>query len=258
MAGHSRWKNIKHRKAISDAKRGKAWSKCVRAIMVAARNGGPDPESNLTLRYALDDARYENVPRDTVERAVKKGSGELVGEQYEHVRYEGYGPGGVALIVDALTNNRTRTAGDLRLIFGDHGGNLGTTGCVGFLFEHRGAITVTLLKPADEDRLLEIATEAGAADLVNAPEKSDGAYKAMIVYTAPVEFHAIRAILDAAKFDITDARLLMQPTTTVVLRGEHAKTMLEMMDALDDNDDVQKTFANFDIPESELSVIQGE
>ena len=182
MAGHSKWHNIKHRKAAVDKKRGKLWSKCARAIIAAARNGGPDPDSNLTLRYAIDEARYANMPRDTIERAIKKGAGEIGGENWEQVRYEGYGPGGAAILVDALTDNRTRTVGDLRLVFGKYSGNLGSTGCVSYLFEHKGQIIIS--GSAGEDAVMEAAINAGAEDVAS-PEDEEGVWTVTTGPTGP-------------------------------------------------------------------------
>lgn len=253
MAGHSRWHNIKHKKAISDAKRGKAWSKCVKAIMVAARNGGADASTNLTLRYAIDDARYENVPRDTIDRAIKKGSGEIGDETWETVRYEGYGPGGIAIIADALTNNRTRTAADVRLIFGDHGGKLGTSGCVAHQFETKGRLVVAP-QAGGGDALFEAAVAAGADDVrPESRDDGDGGAARWTVLTQPTDFHAVRSALEAAKFNIVEARIELIPQTLVPIAGQAAKDVLELMESLDDNDDVQKAYANFDISEAELA-----
>ncbi len=251
MAGHSRWHNIKHKKAISDAKRGKAWSKCVKAIMVAARNGGGDPASNLSLRYAIDDARYYNVPRDTIERAVKKGSGEIGDETWENVRYEGYGPGGVAIIADALTNNRTRTAADLRLIFTDHAGKLGTSGCVAHQFDTKGRIVAAgVAAPSGGERLFEAVADAGADD-VQPEEAGDPAR--WVVLTPPAALHAVRTAIEAAGFAVAEARIELIPTALVAVAGEHAKGVLALMEALEDNDDVQKAYANFDIADDDLT-----
>jgi len=255
MAGHSKWANIKHRKAAVDKKRGKLWTKIARAIFVAARHGGPSPASNLALRYAIDEARYANMPRDTIERAIKKGSGEL-GDDYEPVRYEGYGPGGAAFLVDALTNNRTRTATEIRNIFAAHGGNLGPSGCVAYLFESRGE--VVLAGPAlVEDALLDAALAAGADDVrpLHAPD-APPADRAWAVLTQPAALHAVRDALDAARFPIADARLVMSPTTRVLVRGQAARTLLDLVDALEDNDDVQKVSTNFDIPDDELRALE--
>lgn len=250
MAGHSKWHNIKHRKAAADAKRGKIWSKCARAIMVAAKNGGPDPETNLALRYAIDEARYANMPRETIERNIKKGAGEVGGEDWESIRYEGYAAGGVAVVVEALTNNRTRTAVEVRNAFSKHGGNLGTTGCVSYMFETQGVITVSG-KGATEEQVMEAALEAGAED-VTAPESEGGDW---IVTTPPGSLHAVRDALEKAGLSVSDARLDNIPTTNVSVSGETARSVLKLIEALEDNDDVQKVYANFDIPEDELTAM---
>lgn len=248
MAGHSKWHNIKHRKAAADAKRGKIWTKCAKAIMVAAKNGGPDPETNLALRYAIDEARYANMPRETIERNIKRGVGEIGGEDWEAIRYEGYAPGGVAVVVEALTNNRTRTAVEVRNAFSRYGGNLGTTGCVSFMFETKGVIT--LPKGTSEDALMEAALEAGAED-VKAPE-GDGDW---LVYTPAASLHAVRDALEKAGLTVSDARLDNIPTTSVTVTGDTARDVLKLIEALEDNDDVQKVYANFDIPDSELAAM---
>lgn len=259
MAGHSKWHNIKHRKAAVDKKRGKVWTKCAKAIIVAAKTGGPDPASNLSLRYAIDEARYANMPRDTIDRAIKKGSGELGGENYEAVRYEGYGPSGVAILIDALTDNRTRTVGDLRLILGKFGGNLGSSGCVAYLFEPKGLILVSAAPPqADkkkpppatfsEERLIEVALDAGAED-VEAPEASDTLWT---VTTSPADFPRVKERLEAAAFVIDDARLDMLPTTHAPVRGDDATRLLSLVDAVEDLDDVQKVYTNADLGDGEL------
>lgn len=252
MAGHSKWHNIKHRKAAVDKKRGKLWSKCSRAILAAARQGGGDPDSNLTLRYAIDEARYANMPRDTIERLIKKGAGGLDAENFENVRYEGYGPGGAAFIVEALTDNRTRTAGDVRLAFSNHDGNLGATGCVGFMFEQRGTIAI----PAaglDADKVMEAAVDAGAADIAEPGEGDDAAW---VVTTTPVDFLGVKSRLEAAKLPVGESRLEMVPRTRVVASGEAAKTLIELVDALEDLDDVQKVYTNFDVDEATLAAMQ--
>lgn len=252
MAGHSKWHNIKHRKAAADKKRGKLWSKCSRAILVAARTGGGDPDSNLALRYAIDEARYANMPRDTIERLIKKGAGELGTENYETIRYEGYGPGGAAFIVDALTDNRTRTAGDVRLAFSRYGGNLGANGCVAFLFESKGQIFIPAAG-VDADRLMEAAIEAGAADVEMPADDSDEA--TWTVTTGPAEFLGVRSGLEDAGFTITDARIEMVPMTRVVADGDTAKQLMDLVDALDDLDDVQKVYSNFDVDEQTLAAL---
>jgi YebC/PmpR family DNA-binding regulatory protein len=247
VAGHSKWHNIKHRKAAVDKKRGRLWSKCSRAIIAAARQGGADPDSNLTLRYAIDEARYANMPRDTIDRAIKKGAGEIGGESWEKVRYEGYGPGGVAILVDALTDNRTRTVGDLRLAFGNHGGNLGAAGCVSYMFEAKGQVVVA--GSVGEETVMAAAIEAGADD-VAAPEGEDGVW---MITTGPTEFLAAKQSLEGSGLPIQDAQLVMIPTMRVEVRGEHARNVLALIDAIEELDDVQKVYANFDIPDSELA-----
>ncbi len=239
MAGHSRWKNIKHRKAASDAKRGKIWSKCVKAVMVAAKVGGPDPASNLSLRYAIDEARYANVPRDTIERAIKKGAGEVGGEDWVDVRYEGFGPGGVAILVDALTNNRTRTVGDLRLIFGKHGGNLGAAGAVAYMFQPRGVVVVKAAR-TEEERVMELAVDAGAVD-VQPPEDADDGWT---ILTEPAEFAMVKDALEQAGLTIERASLEMIPETRTAVTGDVAERLADLIDAIEDNDDVQKVSTN--------------
>lgn len=261
MAGHSKWHNIKHRKAAVDAKRGKAWSKCAKAIMVAAKNGGGDPKANLTLQYAIDEARYANMPRDTIERAIKKGTGEIGGEDWGTVRYEGYGPKGVAVVVDALTNNRTRTATDVRNAFAKYGGNLGANGCVSFMFQTRGVIQLST-KGLGEDEVMDLALLAGAEDVAAAEPEDDGSVPAWTIYTSPVEFHAVKAAIEAAikvkgAAEITDARIDLLPSNTVTVTGEDAKTLIKLVDLLEDNDDVQKVYANFEIPDDELAALEG-
>jgi YebC/PmpR family DNA-binding regulatory protein len=252
MAGHSKWHNIKHRKAAVDKKRGKMWSKCSRAIMAAARQGGGDPDSNLILRYAIDEARYANMPRDTIDRLVRKGSGEAGGENYESVRYEGYGPGGVAVIVDALTDNRTRTAGDLRLAFGKYGGNLGASGCVSYLFTSQGLIRVPAT--VGEERLMDAAISAGALD-VEGPE-GEGDERILTVTTTPTQMHAVRTALEAVKIPVNSAEISMIPASRVMVSGEAARNLLDLVDELEDLDDVQKVHAAFDVDEATLAAMQ--
>ncbi|MCC6425560.1 MAG: YebC/PmpR family DNA-binding transcriptional regulator [Phycisphaerales bacterium] len=250
MAGHSTWKNIKHRKAAVDKKRGKVWTKIAKAIIVAAKHGGPDPASNLTLRYAIDEARYANMPRDTIERSIKKGAGEKEGDAYETMRYEGYGPGGVAIIIDCLTDNRTRTAMFIRDAMSKYGGNLGSIGCVAYLFDHRGQI---LIKAAGltEDRVMEAAIEAGAQDVESpADPEEDGA--TFTVYTDIPTFQTVKEKLEAARFPIEEAQLAMVPQTQTTVRGEPAKDNMALIEVLEEIDDVQKVYTNLDVPEDEL------
>jgi YebC/PmpR family DNA-binding regulatory protein len=239
MAGHSRWANIKHKKARSDAVKGKVWSKCARALMVAARHGGSDPDSNLTLRYAIDEARAANMPKDTIEKAIKKGAGELGTESYEQVRYEAYGPGGVAMIIECLTNNLNRTAPELRMIFEKAGGNLAKPGAVAFGFSPRGLLLIELSK-VSEERLMELALDAGAEDVVEA----DGAWE---VTCEPGQLHAVKQALSAADIECDSAELTMMPATVVPCSAAIATRVLRLVDELEDNDDVQKVYHNAQI-----------
>lgn len=240
MSGHSKWANIKHRKGAQDAKRGKVFTKLIREITVSARMGGGDQNSNPRLRAALLAARGQNMSKDTMEKAIKRGVGDLDGAEYQEVRYEGYGPGGVAIIVDTLTDNNNRTVADVRYIFNRYGGNMGTTGCVSYMFDRKGHI---LFEEFDEDRLMEVALEAGAEDVV-----IDG--NTCEVITDPEALEAVREALiavDAGK--LTESGIIMRPQTTVTLDEKHAISMLKMLDKLEDNDDVQHVSSNFDIPE---------
>jgi len=249
MAGHSKWANIKHRKAHVDAQRGKLWSKCSRAIIVAAKQGGGDPAANLALRYAVDEAKAANMPKDTIERAIKKGAGELEGESYEDVRYEGYGPGGVAVIVDTLTDNRNRTAPEMRTIFGKFGGNLGATGCVSYMFEPKGVLTVAASKAPAEDALMEMAIECGAEDV----QREDDVWR---ITTAPTEFIAVKDAITDRGLEADSAELTMLPSNTVRVEGGDAEKVLRLIEALEDHDDVQKVFANFDIPDAVFAAME--
>jgi YebC/PmpR family DNA-binding regulatory protein len=248
VAGHSKWANIKHRKAAVDKKRGRLWSKCSRAIMAAARAGGGDPATNLALRYAIDEARYANMPKDTIQRAIDKGAGASGGDNWEQIRYEGYGPGGVAILIDALTDNRTRTAADVRSIFTKWGGNLGQTGSVGFMFETKGRILVEATR-ADEDTIMAAAIEAGADD-VQAPGSADDFWS---ILTDPASFQSVKESIEGRGIEIAQAEVAMVPLNTMELRGEDARRLLGLVEALEDNDDVQKVYTNADIPEEELA-----
>jgi YebC/PmpR family DNA-binding regulatory protein len=246
MAGHSKWANIKHRKARQDAVRGRMWSKCSRAIIVAARNGGGDPETNLTLRYAIDEAKAANMPKDTIAKAVKKGSGALdSGENYEEIRYEGYGPSGVAVIVDCLTDNVNRTAPELRQIFEKVGGNLAKPGAVAFGFAQKGLVMIEAGK-VDEDRLMEIALEAGADDVVEA----DGAWE---VTCEPGQFLPVREAIAAGGIEPDSAEITMIPANTVACDEKTAEKIVRLTEALEDHDDVQKVYSNADIPEDVMA-----
>lgn len=248
MAGHSAWKNIKHKKAAKDAKRGKAWTKCARAIIVAARAGGGDPDMNYALRAAVDDARAENMPRDTIENAIKKGTGELEGVNYESIIYEGYGPAGVAILLEILTDNRNRTAPDIKTLFQKHGGNLGSPGSVAYGFQSRGQIFIPK-SAADEEAVISASLEAGADDVID-----DG--EMWRVLTPPAEFAKVRQAIEKASLKIESAGLTMIPTNTIAVSGDDARRVLALVEALEDYDDVQKVHANFEIPDAELASIK--
>jgi YebC/PmpR family DNA-binding regulatory protein len=246
MAGHSKWANIKHRKGAQDAKRGKIFTKIIKELTVASRIGGGDPDINPRLRTAVDKAKQANMPKDNVDRAIKKGTGDLDGVSYEEGLFEGYGPGGVALIVEFLTDNRTRTVADVRHCFSKYGGNLGVSGSVAFLFDRKGLISFSAEN--DFDQIFEIALEAGAEDV-----KDEGdVYE---VTTEPGDFIQVREAMAAAELQWETAETTMLPQNQVMLEGKSAETMLKLMDALEDNDDVQNVYANFDISEDELAKI---
>jgi YebC/PmpR family DNA-binding regulatory protein len=249
LSGHSKWSSIKHKKGAADAKRGKLFSKLTRAIIVAAREGGPDPDANATLATAIQKARDNSMPKDNIERAVARGSGTSAeGESYEPVTYEGYGAAGVAVFVEALTDNRNRTAAEVRHIFAKHDGNLGTSGAVAWLFERKGVLIVAA-DSADEDELMLAAADGGAEDV-----ELDGS--SFQVIAAPDDLAGVRAALDAAGIDYESAELTMLPKTTVAVEDESAaKKLLRLMDALEENDDVQAVYANFDIPEGILEAV---
>lgn len=244
MAGHNKWSKIKHRKAAVEKKKTRVWTKVAKALMVAARNGGPDPDSNLTLRYAIDEARYANMPRDTIERAIKKGSGEKDGGNFENVRYEGYGPGGVAVVVDALTDNRTRTIADVRDAFSKNDGNIGASGCVAFMFLSRGQIVIAA-EGVSGDRLMEVAVEAGATD-VSEPDDAEGAW---VVLTEPVDFLRVKEAIEHAGFAIEQAEIALIPETRVAVSGQQAESNADLIEALEELDDVQKVWTNADFPD---------
>ena len=248
MAGHSKWANIKHRKGAQDAKRGKVFTKLIKEITVASRIGGGDPDGNPRLRAALDKARQANMPRDNIDRAIKKGLGDLDGVSYEEGIFEGYGPGGVAVIVEFMTDNRTRTVADVRHTFTKYGGNLGVSGSVAFLFERKGLISFPT--SVDFEKLFEAALEAGAEDV-----KDEG--DAFEVITDPTDFMEVRDALAAAGMQFETAEVTMLPQTQVQLAGKQAESMLKMMDKLEDNDDVQNVYANFDIADDELAKFEG-
>ena len=248
MSGHSKWSSIKHKKGAADAKRGKLFSKLSRAIIVAAREGGPDPDANATLATAIQKARDNSMPKDNIERAIARGAGTSTdGEAYEHITYEGYGPSGVALFVEALTDNRNRTASDVRHIFTKNDGSLGEAGSVAWLFERKGVILVP--DSADEDELTLAAAEGGADDVA-----LDGT--TFTVSCDVANLATVRAGIEEAGFTVDSAELTMVPKTTVEVADENeAKKILRLMDQLEDNDDVQDVYANFDIPERVLETV---
>ena len=241
MAGHSHWSKIKRAKGANDAKRGKIWSKVAKKIMIAAKNGG-DPRDNLSLRYTIDEAKSANMPKNTIENAIKKGTGELGGENYEPVTYEGYAPGGVALLIEGLTNNPSRTAPDLRSILEKNGGNLASRGAVAFQFTKQGVITIKA-DATPEDALLEAALEAGAEDV-----KDEG--EVFEVITTPTAYLRVKDALSAAKIPIEASEITHMPNATVPVGAEGAQKLLKLIDALEDHDDVQSVSHNAELPES--------
>ncbi len=245
MSGHSKWHTIKHKKGALDAKRGKLFTKLIKEITVAARTGGTgDLEANARLRKAVTDAKAGNMPNDTIDRAIKRGTGELEGVNYDEITYEGYGPGGVAVLVETMTDNRNRTVAEIRHIFGKNGGNMGESGSVGWMFDRKGYIIVNK-ELKSEDELFEIVTEAGAEDL-----QEDGDNFA--IYTDPLTFDDVLTAVKAAGVEPEAAEISMIPQNYIHLEGNEARQMLKLYDALDDNEDVQKVFANFDIDEDEM------
>ncbi len=248
MAGHSKWANIKHRKARQDAKKGKEWSRCAKAIILAARDGGGDPDANLTLRYAIDDAKAVNMPKDTIEKAIKKGTGELAGGDLETIVYEGYAPGGVAIMVEAVTDNRNRTASEVRHVFDKYGGNLGSSGSVAFVFTARGIILLPK-SVGDEEQVMELALEAGAEDVSD----EDDFWQ---LTTEPGNLNDVREALIAQGIEIESASISMIPSNTVACEGDDAKKVLNLIESLDEIDDVQNIHANFDIPDDQLAALQ--
>jgi YebC/PmpR family DNA-binding regulatory protein len=249
MAGHSKWAGIKHKKAIVDARRGKLFTKLTRAITVAAKEGGGDPDGNPALALAVAKAKDASMPKDNIERAIAKGTGAGAdAEAYENVLYEGYGPGGVALLIEALTDNRNRTGADVRHILGKHGGSLGEPGSVGYLFEKRGVIVVDAERYSEDDLLPAI--EAGALDI----GVDDDVFE---VITEPSEFQAVRAALEEAGIELQSAEVTQQPTTRVPLDEDHATKLIRLIDALEDNDDVGDVHANFDVDADVLERVAG-
>lgn len=250
MSGHSKWANIKHKKAKSDAKKGKVFTKLIKEIIVAAKTGGGDPDGNARLRTAIDKAKVNNVPADNIERAIKKGAGELGGANYEESIYEGYGPGGTAVLVMVATDNKNRTVGEIRHVFDKCGGRLGESGSVAWMFEKKGMFTFDI-DSVSEDKLMEIAIEAGAEDVITNYED-----KVFEVYSAANDFHKIKEVFDTNSLKYTQDAISMIPKNTVSIEGNDVKQVLRLMEELEELDDVQDVYANFDIPTEEMEKLQ--
>ena len=249
MAGHSKWKQIKHYKAATDAKRGALFTKLIREITMAAKMGGGDPAGNARLRVAIEAGKAKSLPKENIDRAIKKGTGELAGEDIQEVTYEGYGPAGVALIIEAMTDNPTRTVADIRHKMSRGGGNLGTPGSVSFMFEKKGQLELDANQHPDEDAALEAALEAGAEDF----RRDDDVY---VVTTDPASFHAVKSALEARGIVPTEAELAMVPRNTVPVTGDSVAQLLKLVEALEDLDDVQKVWGNFEIDDAELAKLE--
>ncbi len=244
MAGHSKWANIQHRKGRQDAKRGKVFTKAAKEIIIAAKGGG-DPAGNSRLRAAIAAAKAVNLPKDKIEGAIRKGTGEDAGGELFEINYEGYAPGGIAVIVETATDNKNRTVAEVRHLLTKHGGSMGETGCVTFMFDRKGVISIDRAK-YDEDAMMEVALEAGADDVID-----DG--DTWTIHTAMADFAAVRDALESAEVEMLSAELAMIPQNTIMLDADTARKVLKLMDALDDNDDVQNVYANFDLPEEILA-----
>jgi YebC/PmpR family DNA-binding regulatory protein len=252
MSGHSKWANIKHKKSREDARKGKVFSKLSKQIAVAARDGGGDPEMNSELRLAIQKAKDTNMPGDNIERAIKRGTGELEGINYEKFVYEGYGPGGVALYLELMSDNRNRTAAEIRHIFSKHGGNLGESGCVAWMFKRKGELIVEIKDlNFDEDEIMLLALEVGADDV-----KLDD--NILTIYTSPISFEEVRKNLEKEKMKFAKAGIAMIPDNNIELDKNNARKMLKLMDALEDHDDVQEVYVNFDIEDDIMEEISEE
>ena len=245
MAGHSKWANIQHRKGAQDAKRGKLFTRLIREITVSARMGGSDPATNPRLRAAIDKALGSNMTKDVIERASKRGAGELEGAAYEEVRYEGYGPSGIAIMVDCMTDNRNRTVAEVRHVFSKRGGNMGTDGCVAFMFNQKGIIS--LASGLDEDSVMEVALEAGSEDIVANDDTS------IDVFTTPDDYATVKDALDAAGFEAQSAEVTMHPDNTVSLELDDAQKAIAMIDAFEELDDVQQVYSNADFSDEVMA-----
>ncbi|GHT75016.1 putative transcriptional regulatory protein [Endomicrobiia bacterium] len=246
MSGHNKWASIKHKKAATDAKKGKVFTKIIREIVVAAKEGGSQIDHNARLRKAIEDAREANMPQDNIKKAIQRGNGEIPGVAYEEMVYEGYGPGGVSLIVEITTDNKNRTASDIRKIFSSHRGNLGETGCVGWMFDRKGYITVNK-SVADEETVMNIVFETGIEDF-----KSEAGSEVYEIIATPTKLDAAKNALQAKNIEILSAEITMIPQTLIPLEGEDAKCMLKLMDELEEHDDVKNVYANFDISNEEM------
>ncbi len=244
MSGHSKWSTIKHKKAVTDAKRGKQFTKFIKEITVASRMGGGDPGTNPRLRLAVDKARSGNMPKDTVERAIKKGTGDLEGVNYEDITYEGYGPGGVAFVLDTLTDNKNRTVAEIRYAFGKCGGNLGENGCVGWMFDKKGQILIERSKAGDADELQLVAIEAGADDI------DDSDAEALTIFTSPEEFETVRDALTESVEEVAYAEVTMIPQSTVELDGKVAKQVVRLVNMLEDLYDIQDVYHNAELDDA--------
>lgn len=241
MSGHSKWANIKHKKGKVDAIRGKITTKIGREITIAVKLGGSDPTGNMRLKLALQKARENNVPKENIQRAIQKGAGALEGSNYEEIKYEGYGPGGVAIMVDAMTDNRNRTAADIRHLFSKYGGNLGETGCVSWMFKQKGLFVVEQGQ-AEEEELMLLSLDAGAEDF----EASEGEFE---ITSDPDDFEQVLEALEKNNIPTVVARITMIPETTAALAGDESTKMMKLLEALEDHDDIQEVYTNFDIPE---------
>jgi YebC/PmpR family DNA-binding regulatory protein len=247
MSGHSKWSTIKHKKGAADAKRGKIFTKLIKEITVSARFGGGDPAANPRLRSAIAAAKAENMPKDNIERAIKRGTGELEGTVYEESVYEGYGPGGVAVLVESLTDNRNRTVADIRHLFSKHAGSMGEAGCVAWMFDKKGFIAVDKNK-VDEEKLIEVVLEAGAEDIHEEQSEFE-------IIINPSNFEEVKKALEGNSIPVILAEITMVPKTTVKLDKEKAQQMLKLMDVFEDNDDVQHVYANFDISDDVMEAL---
>lgn len=250
MSGHSKWSTIKRKKGKADAERGRLFTKLIKEITVAARFGGGDPESNPRLRTAVLNAKSNSMPADNIKRAIQKGTGELEGTSYDEITYEGYGPGGVAVMVEVVTDNKNRTVAEIRHLFSKYGGNLGESGSVGWIFAKKGLIEVETAK-ANEDTLLELALEHGASDMTTEGDVFE-------ITTPPELFEAVRAALESKGIPMASAEITLIPSTSVRIEGKHAESMIKLYEALEDHDDIQKAYANFDIDDAVLEQLSAQ